>query len=424
MRITERLQHGWNAFMGRDPTEYNYKDMGASYSYRPDRKRFTGGNERSIVTSLYNRIAVDVAAITIEHAYVDEDGHYLSTINDGLNYCLTTEANIDQTARAFMQDVVMSMLDEGCVAIVPVDTTLDPSKSSSWDISTMRCGKIVQWYSRAVRIRLYNDRTGYKEEVTLPKSMVAIVENPFYSVMNEPNSTLQRLIRKLNILDSIDEQSGSNKLDLIVQLPYIAKTPARKKYAEDRRSDIEAQLSGSKYGIAYTDGTEKITQLNRPVENNLLSQIEYLTNLLYSQIGISQEVMNGTADEKTKMNYQNGTIEPILSAIVNEMIRTFLTKTARTRGQSIIYFIDPLKLIPVAQLATIADTLTRNEIFTGNEIRQRLGAKPSDDPSADELQNKNIKPPYDPNAQYEDPNAQYEDPNSDPYSTGAGQATY
>ena len=362
-------------------------------SSRPDRIRLTRGNERSIITSVYNRIALDVAALNVQHIRLDENGRFLSVIQDGLNTCLTVEANIDQTARAFIQDIVVSMLDEGCVAIVPVDTTYNPSVTGSYDIQTMRVGKILDWYPQHVRVRLYNERTGTKENILVPKSTVAIVENPLYAVVNEPNSTMQRLIRKLNLLDVIDEQSGSGKLDLIIQLPYVIKTEARRQQAENRRKDIEAQLSGTKYGIAYADGTERITQLNRSVNNNLMSQIEYLTSMLYSQLGITQSILDGTADEKTMLNYNNRTIEPIISAIVDEMKRKFLTKTARSQSQSISFFRDPFKLVPVNDIAEIADKFTRNEIMTSNEIRQVIGMKPSDDPRADELRNKNLSAP-------------------------------
>lgn len=386
-----RLKHAWNAFTGTDYT--TYQDVGPGYSSRPDRIRLTRGNERSIITSVYNRIALDVAALNVQHIRLDENGRFLSVIQDGLNTCLTVEANIDQTARAFIQDIVVSMLDEGCVAIVPVDTTYDPSVTGSYDIQTMRVGKILDWYPQHVRVRLYNERTGTKENILVPKSTVAIVENPLYAVVNEPNSTMQRLIRKLNLLDVIDEQSGSGKLDLIIQLPYVIKTEARRQQAENRRKDIEAQLSGTKYGIAYADGTERITQLNRSVNNNLMSQIEYLTSMLYSQLGITQSILDGTADEKTMLNYNNRTIEPIISAIVDEMKRKFLTKTARSQSQSISFFRDPFKLVPVNDIAEIADKFTRNEIMTSNEIRQVIGMKPSDDPRADELRNKNLSAP-------------------------------
>lgn len=391
MSFGSRLKHAWNAFTGTDYT--TYQDVGPGYSSRPDRIRLTRGNERSIITSVYNRIALDVAALNVQHIRLDENGRFLSVIQDGLNTCLTVEANIDQTARAFIQDIVVSMLDEGCVAIVPVDTTYDPSVTGSYDIQTMRVGKILDWYPQHVRVRLYNERTGTKENILVPKSTVAIVENPLYAVVNEPNSTMQRLIRKLNLLDVIDEQSGSGKLDLIIQLPYVIKTEARRQQAENRRKDIEAQLSGTKYGIAYADGTERITQLNRSVNNNLMSQIEYLASMLYSQLGITQSILDGTADEKTMLNYNNRTIEPIISAIVDEMKRKFLTKTARSQSQSISFFRDPFKLVPVNDIAEIADKFTRNEIMTSNEIRQVIGMKPSDDPRADELRNKNLSAP-------------------------------
>lgn len=391
MSFGSRLKHAWNAFTGTDYT--TYQDVGPGYSSRPDRIRLTRGNERSIITSVYNRIALDVAALNVQHIRLDENGRFLSVIQDGLNTCLTVEANIDQTARAFIQDIVVSMLDEGCVAIVPVDTTYNPSVTGSYDIQTMRVGKILDWYPQHVRVRLYNERTGTKENILVPKSTVAIVENPLYAVVNEPNSTMQRLIRKLNLLDVIDEQSSSGKLDLIIQLPYVIKTEARRQQAENRRKDIEAQLSGTKYGIAYADGTERITQLNRSVNNNLMSQIEYLTSMLYSQLGITQSILDGTADEKTMLNYNNRTIEPIISAIVDEMKRKFLTKTARSQSQSISFFRDPFKLVPVNDIAEIADKFTRNEIMTSNEIRQVIGMKPSDDPRADELRNKNLSAP-------------------------------
>lgn len=385
-----RLKHAWNAFLNKDPTT---SSPGSGSYYRPDRPRFTRGNEKTIVTAVYNRIAIDVAAVSIRHVRLDENGRYTEDIPSGLNECLTLNANLDQTGRALIQDAVMSMIDEGCVAIVPVDTTFDPTISGSFDISSLRTGKIVDWYPQHVRVRLYNEKTGNKEEVTLPKKSVAIVENPLYAVMNEQNSTLQRLIRKLNLLDFVDDRNSSGKLDLIIQLPYVIKTDARRKQAEDRRKDIENQLAGSKYGIAYTDGTERITQLNRPVENNLMSQIEYLTSTLYSQLGITQSVMDGSADEKTMLNYTNRTIEPILSAIVDEMKRKFLTKTARTQGQSIMFFRDPFRLVPVNDIAEIADKFTRNEILTSNEVRQIVGMKPSEDPKADELNNSNLRQP-------------------------------
>ena len=390
MKFTDRIKHSWNAFLNRDPT-YNYRDLGGpSYGYRPDRMRFTRGNERSIVTSVYNRIALDAASIDIMHVQLDKDGRFESIRESALNECLTRNANIDQTGRAFIQDVVMSMLDEGCVAIVPVDTTFNPDVTNSYEINTMRTAKIVEWYPAHVKVNLYNDRTGRKEDLILPKKTVAIIENPLYAVINEPNSTMQRLIRKLNLLDVIDEQSGSGKLDLIIQLPYVIKTDARRQQAEQRRKDIEMQLSGSKYGIAYTDGTERITQLNRSVDNNLMKQIEYLTSMLYSQLGITQAILDGSADDKTMLNYYNRTIEPIVSSIVDEIQRKFLTKTAITQKQAILYFRDPFRLVPVNEIAEIADKFTRNEIMTSNEIRQIVGMKPSKDPNADELRNKNL----------------------------------
>ena len=388
MGVLDRLRHGWNAFMNRDPTYA--QDLGPSYYYRPDRPRFTRGNERSIVTSVYNRIALDASAITIQHVRLDENGRFLSTIDSDLNKCLTLDANIDQTGRAFLQDAVMSMLDEGCVALVPVETDVDPNDTDSYKIFSIRTGKIVEWRPQHVKVRVYDERTGRKEDITLSKSSVAIVENPLYAVINEPNSTMQRLIRKLSLLDVTDEQTASGKLDLIIQLPYIIKTEARRQQAEQRRKDIEMQLAGSKYGIAYTDGTEHITQLNRSVENNLMKQVEYLTSMLYSQLGITQTILDGTADEKTMINYYTRTIEPIVSAIVDEMKRKFLTKTARSQRQSIEFFRDPFKLVPVNDIAEIADKFTRNEILTSNEIRQIVGMKPSNDPKADELINSNI----------------------------------
>ena len=394
MSLRDRLKHSWNAFFNKDPTNINpYQYYANGSYYRPDRVRLTRGNERSIVTSIYNRIALDVASININHCRLDENARFKEIIPSSLNDCLSLEANIDQTSRAFMQDAIMSMLDEGCVALVPVDTKGDPTVSESYDIYTLRTGKIITWYPNHVRVEVYNERIGKKQEVTLPKSMVSIVENPLYSVMNEPNSTLQRLIRKLVLLDSVDEQSSSGKLDLIIQLPYVIKSPTRKQQAEDRRKDIENQLSGSKYGIAYTDGTERITQLNRPVENNLMKQIEYLTSMLYSQLGITQSILDGTADDKTMLNYYSRTIEPIVSAIVDEMKRKFLTKSARTQGQTILAFRDPFKLVPVNDIAEIADKFTRNEILTSNEIRQIIGIKPASDPKADKLINSNISQP-------------------------------
>lgn len=393
--IGSRLRHAWNAFNGRDPINYRM-DLGASYGIRPDRPRFSRGNERSIVTSVFNRIALDVASITFQHCKLDENGRFIETMDSKLNTCLTLEANCDQTGRAFVQDISMSMMDEGVVAIVPVDTTLDPKVTGAYDILSMRTGRILEWYPKHVRVRIYNDQKGIKEDVLLPKNVVSIIENPLYAVMNEPNSTMQRLIRKLNILDAIDEQSGSGKLDLIVQLPYTVKSPARKAQAAERRKDIEMQLSDSKYGIAYIDATEKVTQLNRSVDNNLMKQIEYLTSMLYSQLGITQSILDGTADEKTMLNYHNRTIEPIASAIADEMKRKFLTKTARSQNQSIEYFRDPFRLVPVNDIAEIADKFTRNEIMTSNEIRQIIGMKPSKDPKADQLINSNLNHPETP----------------------------
>lgn len=389
MDLITRIQRGWNAFRNRDPTT-DYRDYGESYYYRPDRPMFTRGNERSIATSVYNRIALDASSIIIQHVRLDENSRFSSVINSGLNNCLNLDANLDQTGRAFLQDVVMSMLDEGCVALVPVITDVNPDDTSSYEILSMRTGRIIEWRPAYVKVRAYNELTGRKEDLILPKSTVAIVENPLYAVINEPNSTMQRLIRKLSLLDVTDEQTASGKLDLIIQLPYVIKTPARQQQAEDRRKAIEMQLASSKYGIAYTDGTERITQLNRPAENNLMKQIEYLTNLLYSQLGITQTIMDGTADDKTMLNYYSRTIEPIVSAIVDELKRKFLTKTARSQGQSIMFFRDPFKLVPVNDLAELADKFTRNEIMTSNEIRQIVGMKPSDDPKADELKNSNI----------------------------------
>ena len=401
-----RLKHAWNAFRNRDPTE-EFKDVGQAYYYRPDRVRLTRGNERSIVTSIYNRIAIDVASVDIKHCRLDDNGRFISEIDSGINSCLTLEANLDQTARAFKQDIVMSMFDEGCVAIVPIDTTLDPNKTSSYDILTMRTGKILEWYPQHVKVRVYNEKTGKKEDIKVPKSTVGIIENPLYAIINEPNSTMQRLIRKLSLLDITDEQTASGKLDLIIQLPYVIKTEARRQQAENRRKDIEMQLASSKYGIAYTDGTERITQLNRSVENNLLKQIESLTSTLYSQLGITQAILDGTADEKTMLNYNNRTIEPIVSAIVDEMKRKFLTKTARSQNQSILSFRDPFKLVPVNNIAEIADKFTRNEVLTSNEIRQIIGFKPSDDPKADQLINSNIAQPIqETEMPYEDPYAE------------------
>lgn len=391
-KFSERLAHAWNAFTSRDPTDDQRREYasGPSYAYRMDRLRLTPGNEQSIINSIYNRIAIDVASIRIVHARLDQNGRFIEELDTGLNRAFQIEANIDQTGRAFFQDVVMSMLDEGSIAIVPVDTTLDPNITGSYDIETMRAAKIISWYPRAVKVRVYNDREGRYEEIIMQKKDVAIVENPLYSVMNEYNSTLQRLKRKLNLLDVIDDQSGAGKLDIIVQLPYAIKSESQKAQAENRRKSIEMQLTGSKYGIAYIDAAEQITQLNRSVENNLMSQIEYLTSMLYGQLGMTKEVIEGTADEQTMLNYYNRTIEPIISAITDEMRRKFLTKTARTRSQSIVFFRDPFKLVPVNNIAEIADKLTRNEILSSNEVRGLIGYKPSSDPSADELRNKNL----------------------------------
>lgn len=391
MGFLDRIQHGWNAFMNKDPT-YTYKNLGAGYTIRPDRPRVSRGNEKSIVTAVLNKIALDVANIDIRHCDLDENGRFINERDSYLNECLKIEANIDQTARAFIHDAALSLLDEGSIAIIPIEATLNPMNTASFDVKSMRVGRILEWYPAHVRVRVYNEKTGEKEDVVVPKRMTAIVENPFFSVMNEPNSTLQRLIRKLNLLDVIDEQSGSGKLDLIIQLPYTIKTDARREHADRRRKDIEDQLKGP-YGIAYVDGTEHITQLNRPVENNLMKQIEYLTSMLYSQLGITQAILDGSADEQTMLNYYSRTIEPIISAIVDEMKRKFLTKTARTQGQSISFFRDPFKLVPINNMAEIADKFTRNEILTSNEIRQIIGMKPSDDPKADQLVNSNISQP-------------------------------
>ena len=389
-----RLKHAWNAFFSRDPT-YMYKDVGSSYGRRPDRPRLSRGNERTILTSIFNRIALDVSGIEIKHCRLDDNGRFMEEIDSGLNNCLNLESNIDQTGRSFIQDIVMSMLDEGCVAIVPVDTTLDPKVTQSYDILSMRTGKILEWFPEHVKVRVYNDKTGNKEDIIVPKSTVAIIENPLYAVINEPNSTAQRLKRKLSLLDITDEQTASGKMDLIIQLPYVIKTPARRQQAEERTKEIESQLANSKYGIAYTDGTEKVTQLNRSLENNLLKQVEYWQDMLYSQLGITKEIMNGTADEKTMLNYFNRTVEPIISAIVDEMKRKFLSKTARSQHQSIMFFNDPFKLVPIDNIAEIADKFTRNEILTSNEIRQIIGMKPSSDPKADQLVNSNISQPND-----------------------------
>ena len=392
MGFIDRLQHGWNAFMNKDPTR-GYYDTGPGYSYRPDRPRLTRGNERTIVTSIFNRIALDVASLNITHCKVDENGRYVSSIDSPLNNCLNLEANLDQTGRAFIQDVVISMFDEGCVAVVPVDTSIDPEVSGSYNVESMRTGKILEWYPKHVKVRVYNENTGIKEDIKLPKSSISIIENPLFAVVNEPNSTLQRLMRKLALLDVVDEQTSAGKLDMIIQLPYTIKSEARRTQAEARRKDIEMQLTNTKYGIAYVDATEKITQLNRPLENNLMKQIEYLTNMLYSQLGITQTILDGTADEQTLLNYHSRTIEPIASAIVDEMKRKFLTKTARTQKQTITFFRDPFKLVPVNNIADIADKFTRNEVLTSNEIRQIIGFKPSSDPKADELRNSNLNHP-------------------------------
>ena len=392
LSVGSRFKNAWNAFRNREPTKV-FQDIGYGYSYRPDRFRLTRGNERSIVTSVYNRIALDVAAIDIQHVQLDAEGQFCDVVQSGLNNCLSTEANLDQTGRAFIQDAVMSMMDEGCIAIVPVDTDDDPDDTTGYQILSMRVGRIRDWYPKHVRVELYNEEKGRKQDIVVPKSTVAIVENPLYAVINEPNSTMQRLIRKLNLLDAVDEQSSSGKLDLIIQLPYVIKTEARRKQAEKRRKDIEQQLAGSKYGIAYIDGTERITQLNRSLENNLMKQIEYLTSMLYSQLGITQSILDGTADDKTMLNYYNRTIEPIIAAIVDEMKRKFLSKTARSQNKSIKFFRDPFKLVPVADLAEISDKFTRNEIATSNEIRQVIGWKPSNDPKADELRNSNLSQP-------------------------------
>ena len=388
--FAQRLQHAWNAFStANDPHVYS-QDLGISYGYRPDRVRMVAGNERSIVASIYNRISIDVAATTIQHVRKDQNDRYVETINSGLNRCLTVEANVDQSARAFIQEAVMSLFDEGVVAIIPVDTTLNPATSGSYDIRSLRTGQILEWYPRHVRVRVYNDTTGQKEDLILPKSTVAVVDNPLYSVMNEPNSALKRLVQKINLLDVVDEQSSSGKLDLIIQLPYVIKSEARREQADTRRKDIEIQLSGSKYGIAYVDGTEKVTQLNRPVENTLLPQISALTEQVHSQLGLTAAVFNGTADDKAMLNYYNRTIEPIVSALTGNMYRKFLTKTAQAQNQTIMAFKDPFRLVPVNDLAEIADKLARNEILSANEIRAIIGYKPAADPAANELRNKNL----------------------------------
>lgn len=384
------LKHSWNLFTYEESPKRRSPTVGPGYYHNPNRTRFSRGNEKTIVTSVYNRIALDVAAIDIRHVKMDEDNRFEDFIKSGLDNCLSVEANIDQTARGFVQDIVASMLDEGCVAVVPVDTTLDINVTNSYDILTMRTGKITQWYPDRVTVMLYNDSTGLKQEVTLPKTQVAIIENPLYAVINEPNSTMQRLIKKLSLMDSADEDLIAGNLDLIIQLPYAVKTESKRKLAEERRQELEAQLNGARYGVGYIDGTEHVTQLNRPIENNLMRQVEYLTNLLYSQLGLTQSILDGTADENTMNNYYNRTIEPILGAIVDEFNRKFLTKTARTQRQAIMYIRDPFKLIPVSQVSEIADKFTRNEIMTSNEFRQKIGMKPSKDPAADELRNKNL----------------------------------
>lgn len=386
-----RIKNAWNAFLSRDPMRTDrFPNVGISNSIRPDRVRLHRDSERSTVSSVYNKIAIDVSSVSIQHVRLDQNGRYIESLKTGLNECLTLSANVDQTGRALIQDAMLSLFDEGHVAIVPVDTTVDPTTTSGYDINSMRVGQILEWYPLHVRVRLYNERVGRKEDILLPKKNVAIIENPLYAVMNEPNSTLKRLIHKLNLLDAIDKQSGSGKLDLIIQLPYVIKTQARKEQAETRRKDIETQLAGSKYGIAYTDGTEKVTQLNRPVENNLMNQITYLTSTLYSQLGLTESVFDGTADEKTMLNYHNRTIEPLLDSITDELKRKFLTKTARSQHQSIESFKEPFKLVPVSDLADIADKFTRNEILSSNEVRSIIGYKPAKDPSADELRNKNL----------------------------------
>jgi len=389
-QIHRRFKNAWNAFLGRDPTQNYHNEAGYGVGFRPDRPRFSITNEKSIVNAIYNRIALDVAAVNIEHVRCDENGRYTDRIDSGLNDCLRVEANIDQTGRAFIQDVVISMFDEGAVAIVPTDTINDPTNTNSYDILSLRTGKITEWFPDKVRVNVYNENIGRREQIVLPKSMVAIVENPFYTVMNEPNSTLQRLIRTLNRIDRLDEQNSSGKMDLIIQLPYSLKTDLRRNQAEERRKAITDQLMGSQYGIAYIDQAEKIVQLNRPIENTMWAQATDLTAMLYQQLSISDTIMNGTADEQTMKNYYNNTIDPVITAIVEAMIRTFLTKTARSQGQSIKYFRDPFKLVPVSQLADIADKFTRNEIASSNELRAEIGWKPSKDPRADELRNKNL----------------------------------
>lgn len=409
--IGSRIKRAWNAFVNnRDPTVHYYEAQSVSYWGRPGRRRLVSGKERTIINAIYNRIAMDAAAIEIRHVRLDDEGRYSEDIDDSFNQCLTVEANLDQCGRAFRQDVYFSMLEEGMVAVVPVETTNDPRFSDSYDILQLRTGRITEWYPQHVKVELYNERNGKREEVVLPKKMVALVENPFYSVMNEPNSTLQRLIRKLSLLDAVDEQVGSGKLDLIIQLPYVVKNDIKQKQAETRRASIESQLAGSKYGIAYIDGTEKVVQLNRPVENNLLKTVESLTSMLYSQLGVTEEILNGSADEKTMLNYNNRIVEPVVSAFVDEMLRKFISRTARSQKQSIMFFSDPLRLVPVSQMAELSDKLTRNEIVTSNEIRQSMGMKPSKDPKADELRNSNLNHP-DEKIKMSQPKE--EDPNAD-----------
>lgn len=388
LSFTSRLKHAWNAFFNKDPTATG--DVGASYYYKPDRFRYSRGNERSIVTSIYNRISLDAASVAIKHVMVDEDGRYFSDVDSGLNRCLTIEANLDQGARLFRQDCVQSLLDEGCVAICPIDTDLDPNETDSYDILSLRVGKIVQWYPQHVKVDVYNEQNGKREELLFNKRKVAIVENPLYAVVNEPNSTMQRLIRKLNLLDSIDEQNGSGKLDLIISFPHVINTERAQARADNRKKEIERQLANSKYGIVYTDGTEHITQLNRPIENNLLSQIEYLQGLLYSQLGITKEIMDGSADDAIMQNYYTRTIEPILSVITEELERKFITKNARTRGHAIRYFRNQFRFATVTQIGNVVDKLITTRIVTPNEIREIIGFKPSDDPMADTLSNPNV----------------------------------
>lgn len=401
-----RFQNAWNAFLGRDPTNRFLENNSwyGNYSERPDRRRMNYGNERSIIAAMYCKIAVDCSQVTMQHIRTDDNGRYTTEIDSHLNNCLTLDPNLDQTKTQFIQDIVLSMFDEGCVAVVPIDTSVNPNNTNSYDILTMRVGKILEWYPYSVKLEVYNENTGKKQNIVMQKKDVAIIENPFYSIMNEPNSILRRLIRKLNLLDAVDEQSSAGKLDLIIQLPYTIRTEARKKQAEERRENIEKQLAGSKYGIAYADATEHITQLNRPVENNLMNQVTYLTSMLYSQLGLSEEIFNGTASEQAMLNYYNSTIEPILTAITDEFKRKFLTKTARTQHQTIMFFRDPFKLVPINQIADIADKFTRNEILTSNELRGIIGFKPSDDPKADQLINSNLNQSDEDKARFENPN--------------------